>query len=179
MPPSPNYPKLDTSTIPLHGGGRDLAWQFVQVAELVATASRALRARVGRSAHAAGLTESEVPVLRWCCATQGGIAQKRLGELLAVSSAHLSEMLESLQRRGLVDARRLASDRRRQVWQASQAGHGAMETLLAALSVILRNDPHRLDAEKVGRLVVLLEQIVATLQMSPSLPNSWTEGAAA
>lgn len=181
MPPRPHCPNLSTTTNPPCGRDRDLADQFIQLAELVATASRTLRVGVGQSAFVAGVTESEVPVLRWCCATQGqgGIAQKRLGELLAVSSAHLSEILESLQRRGLVDARRLAADRRRQVWQASPAGHDAMETLLATLSVILRNHAQPLDAETVGQLLVLLEQVVATLQASPALPNGWTQGAAA
>jgi DNA-binding MarR family transcriptional regulator len=179
MPPRPHDTNPSHASTPLCGQDRDLAGQFIRLAELVATASRTLRVGVGQSAFAAGVTEPEVPVLRWCCAAQGGIAQKRLGELLAVSSAHLSEMLESLQRRGLVDARRLASDRRRQVWQASPAGRDAMETLLATLSIILRNHSHHLDAEMVARLLVLLEQVVATLQASPALPNAWTQGEAA
>jgi DNA-binding MarR family transcriptional regulator len=179
MPPSPYHPSPEASIIPLYGGLRELSWQFVQLAELASTTSRTLRVGVGQSAWAAGLTESEVPVLRWCCAEQGGIAQKRLGEVLAVSSAHLSELLESLQRRGLVDARRLASDRRRQVWQASRAGRAAMETLFSALSGIVQSYADRLDPGKVGQLIALWEQVIAALQTTPSLPGSQAGGAAA
>ena len=100
-------------------------------------------------------------------------------ECLALSSAHLSEILDALSRRGLVMARRLCTDRRRQVWQASAEGRDAHQRLLEALCDFVDRLAPRLDVAELARLATLLERTIARVQGPGPLLQAWQEGAAA
>lgn len=179
MPRSRYRPTLPLPRIHSDGEIAPLAAPLLHLAELVATASRALRTGVKASAEAAGVSEPEVPVLRRCCLSPMGVGQKELGECLTVSSAHLSEILDALARRGLVVSRRLSSDRRRQVWQAAPEGRDAERRLLAALSDRVGHLAPRLDPAELASLAALLENTIALLQGPGPVLQAWQEGAAA
>ncbi|GAA4746879.1 hypothetical protein GCM10023350_34520 [Nocardioides endophyticus] len=90
----------------------------------------------------------------------GPVAQAELGRQLGVSGASVVQMIDDLEARGLVERRRLETDRRTQVLHLlpeagdvlAEAARIADETVAGRLGA--------LDAEQARRLVLLLQRFV-------------------
>ena len=79
---------------------------------------RRLRGHLEEQARRHGLSEPELALL-WACskAPPGGRSQCELAERLAVSSAHISGLVERMCRVGLLQVRAVEGDRRRHLWE--------------------------------------------------------------
>lgn len=95
--------------------------------------SRAGRRRIADQAAGAELSDQEFLVLWLCADSPACRGQNELAELLGVSAAQMSNLVERLRRRDLLQFERHVTDRRRQVWQLTAAG----KSLLTAVCKLL------------------------------------------
>jgi DNA-binding MarR family transcriptional regulator len=111
------------------------------------------------------LSQPQFSVL-WAChdAPATGISQAELVDRLAVSAAHVSGIVEQLRCKGLLQPRRLAADRRRQVWTLTPTGQLAMATLASALGPWAEALHHALGTAEVQRLGALVERLSGVLR---------------
>jgi DNA-binding MarR family transcriptional regulator len=108
-----------------------------------------------------GIEPPHVGILTALRAT-GPISQSELARLFAVSGAHMVQLVDELEERGLVERRRLETDRRAQVLHLLP---GAEERLAQALPLADAVVAHRLAALTAGqsvRLLGLLRRLITT-----------------
>ncbi len=119
---------------PIRLGDSVLA-DWVDLAEQVAVCGRSLRAAISRMAGHRQLTEAQLSIL-WVCSkyTINGVHQANLAAALAISSAHVSSLVEQLRSRGLLVGSRAAPDRRCQTWRLTEMGQACLASVLADLA---------------------------------------------
>ncbi|MBC7856692.1 MAG: winged helix-turn-helix transcriptional regulator [Pirellulaceae bacterium] len=103
-------------------------------------AFRRLRCLLDEQVQPLGLVGAECLVL-WLCATRAhhaGWAQQDLATAVGVSPALMSSMVEGLRKRGLMEMKRSAVDRRRQVWRLLAQGEDLLHQVRGSLSSIAR-----------------------------------------
>jgi DNA-binding MarR family transcriptional regulator len=108
-----------------------------------------------------GLEPPHVGILTALQAT-GPISQSELARLFAISGAHMVQLVDDLEERGLVERRRLESDRRAQVLHLLP---GAEERLAQALPLAGEVVAARLGAltpSQSARLLSLLRRLITT-----------------
>ncbi len=97
--------------------------------------ARILRDELAQHVGRRQLSRGEFSMLLACRdASCGGLGQKELGEIAGVSPAHVSGLVEQLHRRGLMQRRRSAADRRRQLWHLTPAGRANLCDVLTDLA---------------------------------------------
>lgn len=96
--------------------------------------ARAGRRQIADQAAGAELSDQEFLVLWLCEEAPACRGQGELAELLGVSAAQMSNLVERLRRRELLKFERHVTDRRRQVWQLTAAGKSLLATICALLS---------------------------------------------
>ena len=140
------------------GFRKDAAW--VSLAQLSAQCARHLRGLLGRCVEPCQLSDGEF-LLLWLCSSAGdyGVAQRELAEGIAASPAQASGLVERLRRRGLIEARRPAGDRRTNLWRLTAAG----ERLLSEAMSHVRPHSRRLDARLSGEEQTVLERLLENL----------------
>lgn len=111
------------------------AVRWLQLVERVAVCSRLLRAGLDQRMAACQLNPSQFSILWACHHAESGSGQSQLAELLAVSPAHISGLVEQLRRRKLLAGHRPSTDRRRQLWRLTPQGRQAVESVLESLRV--------------------------------------------
>ncbi len=152
----------------------ELAINWLQLVERLAMCSRLMRAELDARLDACALNPSQFSLLWACHQESAGVGQRELAELLAVSPAHVSGLVEQLRRRRLLAGHRPAADRRRQLWRLTPLGRETVETVLTELrswsAELERHLPS--DASRaLERLVDQLSAAVATARASVSAPS--------
>lgn len=140
-----------------------LGW--IEVLEGVAASTRRVRHELTRALAVHGVGESQFSIL-WIChqAPGEGISQSDIAGRLAISTAHVSGLVEQLRRAGWLDGHRDVADRRRQVWRTTAAGQDFIAALVASLAAWLRRaEPGlaRIDAAQLHDLTERLGQTLA------------------
>lgn len=105
-----------------------------------------------------GLTQKQVSVL-WLIDDHPDIAQADIGRRLQIDRATVMAIVNRLQKRGLVERGRSASDKRRQTLHMTPLGH---ETLVGARECILDHErwlKARFSSAEVADLIEMLRRI--------------------
>jgi DNA-binding MarR family transcriptional regulator len=92
----------------------------------------------------------------------GPISQQRLAELLRLNRTLMVKIVDSLERRGLVERRREVDDRRSYALHITPAGHEARVALAPEVARVNARMAERLDPEERGRLNDLLRTLVTS-----------------
>jgi DNA-binding MarR family transcriptional regulator len=92
----------------------------------------------------------------------GPISQQRLAELLRLNRTLMVKIVDSLERRGLVERRRETDDRRSYALHITPAGHEARVALAPEVARVNARMAERLDPEERGRLNDLLRTLVTS-----------------
>ncbi|MBX3415825.1 MAG: hypothetical protein KF708_24290 [Pirellulales bacterium] len=133
---------------------------------LVSVAARRLRASLAEQIAGHGLGESEFALL-WACYRPAsdrleaeGLTQIELSQLLELSPASVSGLVEDLRRAGLLAGARSTVDRRRQVWHLSEQGDALIRRLLEELSVWAATLDQTCDATQRESLAEALQRLL-------------------
>jgi DNA-binding MarR family transcriptional regulator len=90
----------------------------------------------------------------------GPVSQSELSRALGVSGAHMVQLVDDLEQRGLVGRRRLETDRRAQVVDLLPAGREAVRRTAPLAGRIADERLSPLSDDEVRRLVALLQRLV-------------------
>lgn len=137
---------------------------WIEVLEGVAASTRLVRHELTRALAGHGVGESQFSIL-WICqrASGEGISQSDIASRLAISTAHVSGLVEQLRRSGWLDGHRDVADRRRQVWRTTAAGEDFVAALVASLAAWLRRAEPGLAQIDAAQLQDLTERLGQTL----------------
>jgi DNA-binding MarR family transcriptional regulator len=110
-----------------------VAW--LELIQAVSLCGRQLRKSLAEIAAPHQLSDTEVLILWACCeATGTGLGQHEMANLVGISAAQLSGLVERLSTQDLILGRRPAHDRRRQYWRLSPQGEALFAKLAADLA---------------------------------------------
>lgn len=128
---------------------------------LVARLHTPLKSEFARAVAPLGLEPPHVGLLAALQAT-GPVSQSEMARLFAVSGAHMVQLVDDMEQRGLVERRRLPSDRRTQLLHllpgATDKLDRAMPLAAAAVSARLS----ALTEAQAARLLSLLRRLITT-----------------
>jgi DNA-binding MarR family transcriptional regulator len=125
------------------------------------SASRQLRRRLADVAAATGLSDTELLVV-WLCSADGHV-QVEIAAAIGVSPAQMSGLVERLRSRGLVAMHRLAHDRRRQIWKATDAGPELLESIAERLQELERTIAGRFHGDELHAATGLCKRMADAL----------------
>lgn len=159
------------STISINRSASDpngSARQCIELAEQISVCGRKLHDELS---HLVGQWQLSPPQfsLLWACryTRAEGSSQNELAGAMAVSPAHVSGLVEQLRRKGLLEGRRAAVDRRRQLWRLTPDGRDTLETLIAdcsgRLGDCLVNGQRKALRRLADQLVDLLDKSATTM----------------
>jgi len=153
---------------------------WMRLSERLAHCTKSLQENWSRQAAAHGLGHWPMVVL-WACHQQAGQppSQGDLAELLGVSSAHISGLVEQLRQQGLLEGRRDPADRRRQTWRLTAAGQTTMAMVINTLGGWAEGLETHLSARRRRSLERLLARLSQALAATSSAPPSAAGKAAA
>ncbi len=127
---------------------------WIELAEQICIRGRKLHDELSRLVGRWQLSPPQFSLLWvWRLTPGEGWGQNELAAALAVSPAQVSGLVEQLRRKGLLEGRRPAADRRRQLWRLTPDGRDTLEAILA-------DQRHALD-RLANQLVDLLDQSTA------------------
>lgn len=135
--------------------------------------TRAGRRRLAEQVADCDLSEQEFLVL-WLCGDQSLMhrGQGELAEVVGVSAAQMSGLVERLRRRSLLRFERLGTDRRRQVWQLTDEGHSLLAELCQLLSSQAAELRGQLTSAEQLQLLALLERWLPAAAADQGGPSS-------
>lgn len=156
-----------------HGAARNGAARPRDVAQLVQTVShcgRHLRRALTEHVSRFDLSDTEF-LLLWSCGqtVNHGIAQNELAQIVGVSPAQLSGLIDRLSARQLVAAKRCREDRRRQLVKLTPAGRETLNQALAGLDTLASRLGPEMPTPQHHSVIELLNRIVGALQEVPEL----------
>jgi len=124
-----------------------------------------MRETLGREAEAHQISLAGLSIL-WACrgAVREGMSQTDLARGLLLSPAHVSGLVEQLRRRGLLEGRRPAADRRRQLWRLTAAGETLCQGTAYHLTLWARRLEEHLGAETVEVALWAMERLCRALR---------------
>jgi DNA-binding MarR family transcriptional regulator len=141
-----------------------VAKNFLRLVLHISTVARAARRQLAEQVAGSELSEQEFLVL-WLCGDDAALTHRGQGELaevVGVSPAQMSGLVDRLRRRNLLQFERLGRDRRRQVWQLTAEG----QTLLAEICCHLATASAQLSGNLLEteqqQLLSLLERWLPT-----------------
>ncbi|MGE0537013.1 MAG: MarR family winged helix-turn-helix transcriptional regulator [Pirellulales bacterium] len=146
--------------------------RWIEVLEGLAASTRAIRHGLAHALVGSGVGESQFSVL-WICQQPAGdgISQSELADRLAISTAHISGLVEQMRRAGWLDGQRDPADRRRQVWRTTAAGQALFEQLVEDVALWLDEHREALDQVDHERLSDLVARLGGALtDNNPSAP---------
>ncbi len=127
-------PPADDSRQPENENVRQMA-EWVTIIQRVWSCGRQLRRWLSEQLAPWELTDSEFLLLFSCSQACGeGLAQQDLGGALGISPARVSNHVERLSRRELIQVTRPVRDRRRQTLRLTPAGVQLVDVVLARLA---------------------------------------------
>ncbi len=146
--------------------------RWVALAQRVLACARALREELSCRAAAWPVSEQEF-LLLWNCreAPADGVGQTELAARLAVSAAQVSGLVERLRCGGMLECRRAAHDRRRQLWRLTSAGHATLDACLADLAALAQRLNRRMRGEAVRALCRRLDRVLSGRLPPADLPQ--------
>jgi DNA-binding MarR family transcriptional regulator len=146
------------------------AARWLTLADQLACSARLLWERIGQEAEPFGLNDTQISLL-WSCldCPLDGVSQSQLADVLRISPAHVSGLVEQLRRKGLLQGRRPTTDRRRQLWQLTPQGQTVLNTLLERLASWSTQLDAHLDRHDLGQLLALLAQVLRTLHQTQDI----------
>jgi DNA-binding MarR family transcriptional regulator len=130
------------------------------IAFLVTRLHQSMRTAFGEVLAPIGIEPPHVGVLVALGAT-GPVSQSELARIFAVSGAHMVQLVDELERRGLLERRRLESDRRAQVLHLLPAAEERLEVALPLSEEVVADCLAPLTPAQSQRLVHLLRRLVA------------------
>jgi DNA-binding MarR family transcriptional regulator len=108
-----------------------------------------------------GLEPAHVGVLTALRAT-GPISQSELAKIFAISGAHMVQLVDDLEARGLVERRRRATDRRAQLLHLRPGAEDRLEGALPLARAVLAERLVALTPAQSERLLDLLRRLITT-----------------
>jgi DNA-binding MarR family transcriptional regulator len=108
-----------------------------------------------------GIDPPHVGILAALDAT-GPISQSELARIFAVSGAHMVELVDGLEARGLVERRRLPADRRAQVLHLRPAASKRLAEALPLAEAVVSERLGALTPRQSERLLGLLRRVITT-----------------
>jgi MarR family transcriptional regulator, transcriptional regulator for hemolysin len=122
-----------------------------------------------RLPHAAGLTLPQFRALRYLRASPR--TQSELVELIDLSPAGVSRVVDRLQDRGLVVASRREDDRRIVEVRLTDAGVLALEDVSPLRDTVVERAVARMSPDSRDRITRALRELVAEVSATPSLTS--------
>jgi len=92
----------------------------------------------------------------------GPISQSELARVFAVSGAHMVQLIDELEERGLVERRRLDTDRRAQVLHLLPGAEGRLAEALPLADAVVTTSFAELTPAQSERLLALLRRLITT-----------------
>ncbi len=137
---------------------------WIELAGAVGLCARKLGAVVAPAAACHDLSASQLAVLAVCRqAPRDGLAQSRMAEVLGLSPATVSGIVEQLRARGLLEGRRSAADRRRQEWRLTDRGAALFRAVAAELAEPAARVQQHVGATALDAFRRLLDRLGAAL----------------
>ena len=149
---------------PQSGTEVQMAIDWIHLVERLTVCSRLLRAGLDARMAACDLNPSQFSILWVCYHAESGAGQSQLADLLAVSPAHVSGLVEQLRRRRLLAGHRPPSDRRRQLWRLTPQGRNSVESVLTAIRAWAVELDARLPAKASRALTHMVDQVTEAVQ---------------
>lgn len=140
------------------GATPEIGW-FLSLATAAWSVGRQLRRDISLRLAPEEVTAEDFLTLRLLETTTDGISQVELAEVLGISPAQTSGLVERLRQRGWITPHRDPHDRRRQCWIVTDAGRNEDRRLVALLQPLAIISAHGLQREDCERLVVLLGRL--------------------
>ena len=161
-------PQSVSNALPIASSSNLAAAGWLHLAGKLNRCSRLLGERIAQEAERQGISEPQFALLWSCLASPAeGVSQSELADVLLVSPAHVSGLVEQLRRRGLLEGRRSTKDRRKQIWQLTPQGRATMEALVSTLTSWTIHLESQLERQVVGQLSALLAQLHQALRHEP------------
>lgn len=152
----------------------DSAEHLLGLAHWLSAASRQVRRGLADAAAACELSDSELLII-WLCSGAGRV-QVELAAASGVSPAQMSGLVDRLGQRGLVAMSRPASDRRRQVWKTTPAGHAVLVQVALPLARLAQGLAEGVAPHEQRQMRVLCERLAAAAELARSLENESPSG---
>lgn len=114
------------------------ASEWASIVQLLTVSSRKLRRVFGQRAGTLDLSETQFLLLFACGGVDGGLCQSDLAEQTGLSAAQASGLVEQLERRGLLEVGRSATDRRRRLCRPSGQGRAHLDQVLNQVAPLAR-----------------------------------------
>lgn len=142
--------------------------RWIELLRQILVCGQMLGEAISHWAGRRGLRQREFFLL-WACqhAQPLGIGQNELADVMAVSAAHVSGLVEQLRSRGLLRGWRPPSDRRRQLWRMTPAGEKALKAVLGDLADWAQQVQTQLGSGAGRMLHRQMEQLVTMLRQQP------------
>jgi DNA-binding MarR family transcriptional regulator len=128
---------------------------------LVARLHTPLKSEFARAVAPLGLEPPHVGLLAALRAT-GPVSQSEMARLFAVSGAHMVQLVDELEERGLVERRRLPTDRRAQLLHLLPGATDKLERALPLAAAAVATRLEALTDAQAARLLSLLRRLVTT-----------------
>lgn len=128
---------------------------------LVARLHTPLKSEFARAVAPLGLEPPHVGLLAALQAT-GPVSQSEMARLFAVSGAHMVQLVDELEVRGLVERRRLPTDRRAQLLHLLPGATDKLERALPLAAAAVATRLEALTDAQAARLLSLLRRLVTT-----------------
>ncbi|OHB67521.1 MAG: hypothetical protein A2V70_15545 [Planctomycetes bacterium RBG_13_63_9] len=158
------YPSATSRDRPTSGP----AARWIELAGRISVCDRLFRRELDEQAARWQLSASELATLCTCHdTTTNALAQTEIVAILAASPAQVSGLVDRLRRRGVLQGRRAADDRRRQLWHLTPLGQEMLRDVLANLDDWARPLEDELGVEQSGALTWLLDRLVRVLHGHP------------
>lgn len=141
-----------------------VAKNFLRLVLHVSTVARAARRQLAEQVAGSELSEQEFLVL-WLCGDDAALTHRGQGELaevVGVSPAQMSGLVDRLRRRNLLQFERLGRDRRRQVWQLTPDGQTLLAEVCRQLAIAGGQLTGNLLETEQQQLLSLLERWLPT-----------------
>ncbi len=135
----------------------------LDLGDQLSDAASTLRRQIERHVQAADLGDVSFRLL-WHVRRESedaGISQKELADRLQVSPAQTSSLVESLGRRGWIEAHRPSSDRRRQHWRLTAAGTKLLQAVMPELTRWAEGFLGNIGSGNIEQLRLLLTALIA------------------
>jgi DNA-binding MarR family transcriptional regulator len=164
-----------SETIADNAAPQEMDW-FLSLATTAWSIGRQLRRDIALQLAPEGITAEDFLTLHLLQTAQNGVSQVELAELLGISTAQTSGLVERVRQRGWITPHRDPQDRRRQCWIVTNEGRAEDQRLLALLQPLALISARGLALEDGRRLVQLLGQVTsleaASATAVPSTDNT-------
>ncbi|MGY8767035.1 MAG: MarR family winged helix-turn-helix transcriptional regulator [Pirellulales bacterium] len=149
-----------------------LALDFSQLAQLLTQCDRTMRRFIKQAVELLPIEEQEFLVLSICHQyQQAPPAQSVLVQKLAVSAPQVSNLVEQLRQKGLIEGHRDPNDRRRQVWVLTPSGHQIVQQAYQSIAQDLSKIDSKDALDQFSSVQLILEAVGSFDPQSKAIPT--------